>query len=193
MAFDPLKIFKDNKQEEAASAKEDQDKKAKTRTMPLRGPNGKFISKRALTTQKATAKEKRKKKVKFPSKKTQETSIVSFYGVDIRRVSQNKEWYFSTEDILSLAQPVKLGGKITKKDNYKKVFDEVTETISGVSFADAEGIIKIIRELNASFPGPLVRHLQSSLQTPSPADNLKPVKTKATKPAPPANPSDRVG
>ncbi len=196
MAFNPLKIFQDGEQKDASPApvKEHLVEELKPKAAPLRGPGGKFISKKASSSKTAPAKGKKKKKTtKKPSVETKEVATVSFYGIDIRRIYHDKKWYFSTDDIMLLAKPIILGGKITKKKNYKKVFDEIAETISGVSYADADGTVKLIQAMEATFPGPLVRHLHGSLQVSNPLEKIEPAETELKEPAAPSNPSDRVG
>jgi len=196
MAFNPLgKIFQDGKEKDisTASIKEHLAEKIKPATTPLRGPRGRFISKKASSPKVATDKERKKGKEEKPSVAQRDVSTVSFYGIDIRRIYHDKKWCFSTDDIILLAKPVTLGGKIKRKNNFKKVFDEVTTTLSGVSYADADGTVKLIQAMDATFPGPLSRCLHNSLQMPIQAEKTEPTETELKEPTAPSNPSDRVG
>ncbi len=195
MAFDRLKIFKDDNEKDTSttSIKEHLVDEIELKTTPPRGSNGRFISKKAFFSKADLDGKKKKGEGEKPSVVQKGVSTVSFYGIDIRRAYHDQKWYFSIDDIIHLAKPMTLGSKITKKNNYKKIFDEVTITLSEISYADADGIIKLIRELDAAFPGPLARHLHGSLQTPNPAEKTKSAETELKETAPPANPSDRVG
>lgn len=148
----------------------------------MRGPNGKFISK------KQKVKKTVKKKVKIH--KIAAPVIVTFFGREINKVYDGKKWYFTVDDILGLASPLSPDGRVRQKKTLKNVQKKVSKKINNVVYADADGCIKLLKEVEGVFPGPLVRWLAESSQLPYEA----PPKVKKAAPSgePPAsNPSDR--
>jgi hypothetical protein len=146
----------------------------------LRGPNGKFISKKA---KKAAKKKERASLVKVPLN-------VTFYGREIKKIYDGQNWYFCVNDIIALARPP-LGQEIIKrKKNFSQVQKRVAQTFSDIIYADAPGCLELIREVDAVFPGPLARWLRESSKMP-PEETPK-VEAKETVNGPVIdNPSDR--
>lgn len=138
----------------------------------VRGPHGRFVSK------------------KEPKK---EPIVVTFYGREIRKIYDGGKWYFAIEDTLACAAPNVSGGKITKKDSFKKLQKSLSKTINNTVYSDAEGCIKLIHEVEGIFPGPLPDWLRESSAIPfdpTPPAEIK--KTNSQKGILSSNPSDRI-
>lgn len=164
MAFDPFKKFRKNKPDEAVSplSEEHVAEELKKRPTPPRSSGGKFVS---------TKKPEKKPNVNAVKKSqtistTEEPIIVSFYGVDIRKIYKDNKWYFATQDILSLAKPASAGGEVIINPEYEKALKELSLNIKGVTYANAENSMKLVQKMEASFPGPLSRWLNELSQMP---------------------------
>lgn len=116
-----------------------QTKEPQVKRVILRGPQGKFVS-----------------------KKPKKPVVVTFYGREIRKIHDGGKWYFAIEDIMASAAPNVFGGKITKKSSFKKLQKSLSKTIDNIVYADAEGCIKLIHEVEGIFPGPLPDWLRES-------------------------------
>lgn len=166
----------------------------------LRGPNGKFISqkKRAVMEKKGGVKTRAKKGKevkKLAGKKTKTTKAkppvqATFFGKEITKIYDGKKWYFSVEDILALAGPSMPDKKVRKKKTFESVKKNVATTIKNVVCADADGCVKLIREIKGVFPGPLSRWLVESSILPYTSPPIPQDETTTT-PTPASNPSDR--
>lgn len=149
------------------------EKEPQIKRSPLRGPGGKFISK--------------KQKVRKP---IAAAITATFYGREIRKVYDGKKWYFAAEDILALANPLSGKEKVRRKKTFENVKKSVSKTINNTLYSDTDGCIKLIREVEGEFPGPLPDWLKESSAFPYEA----PPKVKEAAPSgetPTSNPSDR--
>ena len=113
---------------------------------------------------------KRGTRGRFVSKKNQEKILPSaestaliFYGKTVRKFVSAGKAYFAIEDILALAAPKDVSvDKISFTDNYDYVKQKVVKMINQIEVADADGILKLIREVVGIFPGPLERWLKET-------------------------------
>jgi hypothetical protein len=114
-----------------------------------RGIRGRFIS---------------KNKEAIPEKKSEEVPTVThtFYNIPIRKFLIGKTWHFSIDDILNIAAPCNPDEyAITFKKNYQNVKNLILVLVNEIEAANAEGILKLIKEVNGTFPGPLERWLKN--------------------------------
>lgn len=132
-----------------------------------RGAHGRFISKKT-TSEKSDNKcgEKNKLEEKVNKNITISSSIkgpfeVMFFGKSIRKFVDKDKWFFSIDDILSLNVNPDFNG-IKKKETYSDIEKQVARRIINIAVADKEGILKLIREVKGTFPGPLARWLEES-------------------------------
>lgn len=154
-----------------------------------RGPKGRFISK-AFNSSAVISKNKlkamKKVKIQIPAAPVS----VTFFGREIKKVYHEKKWYFAVEDVLALASPPSGKEKVRRKKTLNNVQKKITKKIDNVVYADADGCIKLIREVEGEFPGPLSRWLAESSQLPyEAAPKIK--KAAPTGETPTSNPSDR--
>lgn len=131
----------------------------------IRGAHGRFVSKKA-TSEKSNSKGQEKRKEKENKKTAASSSVkgpfeVMFFGKSIRKFVDKDKWFFSIDDILSLNVNPDFNG-IKKKETYNDIEKQVTRRIINITVADKEGILKLIREVKGTFPGPLARWLEES-------------------------------
>lgn len=112
----------------------------------IRGERGKFVSLKKLE-------EKKELPLTNPV-------IVTFFNQTIKKYFIGDKVYFSIDDILKTAVPLFGKEKIEYTEDYEKTRTIVAKKIGGVEVADADGILRLIREIVAVFPGPLARWLK---------------------------------
>ncbi len=117
---------------------------SKTAT-PQRDPHGRFLG--------------QKKKTKKTTVKPV-VSTVTFFGREIRIVDYHSR-YFVIDDVLALNESPE-PGKLLKKADFDKVKKEVESNINDLVCSDKEGVIKLIRQVKGTFPGPLTRWLEET-------------------------------
>jgi hypothetical protein len=159
-----------------------------------RDAGGKFVSKKKVEAEEKPQKTTKKKKT---SKTTKPLGpfIVPFGGKEIRRYYQNKKWYFSIEDLLSLGQldkPLKKLSQLKNDPEVSEVFKKNMVTISGVDCADGKGSEEILRVIIEKFklglPGSLLRWIEDISKLPF---NIIEPSTDQPVNVSPGNPSDR--
>jgi len=150
-------------------------KEPQVKKVIVRGSGGKFISKKPSDVKTVESKEKRKvvkmakpvkpaKKVLKP--KVSEVIIVDFYGKNVRKVYSVGKWYFAIDDIVAIATPFNPEKPLKFKKDFEKIISEVSKMFDEVVYSDDKGCLKIIRQIEGQFPGPITRWLTESAQLP---------------------------
>lgn len=89
-----------------------------------------------------------------------EVETVTFYSKPIRKYQIAGKTYFIVSDILALASPTDVSiDTIKYTDNFDEVKNKVIKITDQQEVADADGILKLIKEVVGVFPGPLARWL----------------------------------
>lgn len=111
-----------------------------------RGTKGRFVSK--------------KKTAELPPPTiSHETVTVTFYGSSISKYRVDTLWYFSIADVLAVGKtPINLE-KVQYSDQFEEVKKKNSIKVDNIEVADATGMMNIIKEVKAVFPGPLSRWL----------------------------------
>lgn len=112
----------------------------------IRGEKGRFVSLKKIEKQKELP-------LGAPTKAV-------FFTKEIRRYFIGDKVYFAIDDILTTASPLLGKEVIDYTKDYEKVRAMVAKKIGDVEVADAEGILRLIKEVVAIFPGPLSRWLK---------------------------------
>lgn len=157
-----IKLF--GKKEKEETQEEPQIKQA-----PLRGPDGKFISKGPKSTKRKRGLSKKAKKTidkKIQTATVKPAVTITFFGREIKKVYDGKDWYFAVNDIIALAGPPSGKEVVRKRKSFEKVQKKVGTKIEGIVYADADGCLSLIKEVNGVFPGPLARWLTESSKLP---------------------------
>lgn len=141
----------------------------------IRGEKGKFVSLKKIELEKS-----------LPNAQPIE---LTFFGKKVRKFYVGDWVFFAVDDIIATANPLPNKDQIEYAEDYEQIRTQITRKIGDVDVADAAGILKIIRQIQAVFPGPLARWLnENSTQPPPPT----PPKTEENKNSTsPINPSDR--
>ena len=111
-----------------------------------RGSRGKFISLKKLEAQK-----------ELPVAPAQK---VTFFGKEIRKYYIGDKVFFAVDDILATATPLTGKEMIEYTEDFEKIKELTTKKVGEVLVADADGILRLIKEVVAIFPGPLSRWLK---------------------------------
>jgi hypothetical protein len=153
-----------------------------SRPKPIRGPGGKFISKKSASPEKKESKPLEKPAVENKpknSKTTPETPILkssSFSGVPIRRFYSQGKWFFVIEDIIPLANVPEVkeylnlikSTNLELKENWENMTKKITYNINGqdefLECADYENILKLISAQDKPLPGPFSRWIRETSQ-----------------------------
>lgn len=91
-----------------------------------------------------------------------EVETVTFYSKPIRKYQIAGKTYFIVKDILTLASPTDISiDTIKYTDNFDEIKNKVIKIVDQQEVADAEGILKLIKEVVGIFPGPLARWLSN--------------------------------
>lgn len=112
----------------------------------IRGKGGKFISLKKLEQTK-----------ELPPTQPIKTT---FFAQEIRKYYVGDKVYFAIDDILKTATPFLGKDEINYTEDYEKIRALVSKKIGEVEVADADGILRLIKEVVAVFPGPLSRWLK---------------------------------
>ena len=149
---------------------------------PLRGPKGKFISRKTPTQVpgKKPSPKPKKKPDSTKSLKPQGPYKASFYAKTIRRFYCQKQCYFVIDDILSLASEFgshqefeNLKNKIDAENKLEKIIKQISyqenNQAKTLECATVEGVKQIIPMLHQTFPGPLSRWLREVAKQTSPS------------------------
>lgn len=114
--------------------------------MLIRGEKGKFVSLKKLI-----------KKKELPLI----TPIKAiFFAQEIRKYLIGDQVYFAIDDVLKTATPLLGKEEIEYTEEYEKVRTLITKKVGEVEVADADGILRLIKEVKGVFPGPLSRWLK---------------------------------
>lgn len=113
---------------------------------------------------KKTQKRKKTEPKKTKDNGAQEPITVTAYGKSVRKIYKDGKWYFAVEDIIAMATVPEPGKKIKYKDGFEGTKKKVTKNIGNVAYADSTGNIKLLREMEASFPGPIHSWLATSAE-----------------------------
>jgi len=155
----------------------------------LRGPGGKFISKKidleSISSEHTPTitypldKEKTTDEKETAIETNQiETGLLTatFYGNQIRKYYLDGDWYFAIEDILPLAQyddPLGALESFKKKEESKKTFDKVVKEIRDsdnvvecVNYGGFMELLPILRSEEHMFPGPFPSWLEDTSKFP---------------------------
>lgn len=139
----------------------------------VRGAHGRFVSKKELEKNHTSKKVEQKTVIKeeqAPSKSevkkngTEGPFEVMFYGKSIRKYNINGKWFYCLDDILALNINLTSSGKLIKKQDFDKTKKDNIKRVINIEVADKDGIVKIIRQVEGTFPGPLVRWLEETSQ-----------------------------
>jgi hypothetical protein len=172
---------------------------------PIRGPSGRFVSKKIKEEEiKPVVEEKVETpifdtKKETPSKKTVPTVptkakgpfMVPFGGSEVRRFYMGK-WYYSIDDLLSFGYadpPIKSVANLKLEEKMKDIMEDVVK-INEVDCSDANCSLAILKSVmvnyHATFPGSILRWIEdiSTLPFSEPSDPVEST-------APQGNPSDR--
>lgn len=114
----------------------------------IRGEKGKFVSLKKLEREKELP-------LTQPVKKT-------FFGKEIRIYYIGDQVYFSIDDILTTATPFLGKETIEYTEEYETIRQSIAKKIGGVEVADANSILRLIKEVQGEFPGPLSRWLKEN-------------------------------
>lgn len=114
----------------------------------IRGEKGKFVSLKKLEQEKELP-------LTQPVKKT-------FFGKEIRIYYLGDQVYFSIDDILSTATPFLGKETIEYTEEYETMRQSIVKKIGDVEVADADSILRLIKEVQGEFPGPLSRWLKEN-------------------------------
>jgi hypothetical protein len=143
-------IFKKKEQKENQQLSQNQPSKT---PYVVRDNKGRFIGK------------KKEEKLKKETKEEKPEIIsVTFYGKEVRKIYSNGKWYFNIEDIYNLSWQKSEKEPVTTSENYEKIKKEISQKFGEGDYATAEGIKKLVNEVNGIFPGPLTRWLDESSQ-----------------------------
>lgn len=151
------------------------------KSMPVRGPGGKFVSKKKPIEDKKKIKDTNKstenKKILVKDKeinenKTEGPFMAPFAGKEVRKFYFNKKWYFAVQDLIFLLAadpPFPPFEELKKKKEFKSIFEknliiikeaDLSEKVGPteeedmyikVSCADATGSIEILRGIIKSY------------------------------------------
>lgn len=161
-------------------------------TTVLRGPGGKFVSKKNLgeeTTENTKLKIKQfedrdEKPAKEQAAPLQEPILtahpVTFYGQSIRKWHVNNTWYFSLVDIITITKvidPLAYIQALEQNEKTKEIFthntlpitmthDEKKETHTCVTYENFIQLLPILRSDACVFPGPFPDWLQDIARLP---------------------------
>ena len=111
-----------------------------------RGSRGKFVSLKKLEEQK-----------ELPVTSAQK---VTFFGKEIRKYYIGDKVFFAVDDILATATPLTGKEMVEYTEDFEKIKELTTKKVGEVLVADADGILRLIKEIVATFPGPLSRWLK---------------------------------
>ena len=152
---------------------EEPQKEAQAKRPLLRGPNGKFISRKK--PQAAKPAKGGKKAADKKTAKVKPSMTVTFYGREINKVYDGKNWYFNVNDLVALAAPPPGKERVRKKTSFEKTLKTVSTIIEGIVYADADSCLRLIKEVEGNFPGPLARWLTETASLPyeEPAEERK--------------------
>lgn len=131
------------------------------KSAPLRGPGGKFVSKKVT--------EKTPPAVKKDAGVTQ---TVTFYGNAIRKWHVDDVWYFSLLDILTMAKvlnPLAYLSELKTNEKTKELISKNTKTIAAeacVSYPQFMQLLPILRSKDCVFPGPFPEWLADTALLP---------------------------
>ncbi len=179
MSFSKNNILGNNTSNQAVKTSE----KSALSQNSLRGPDGKFISKKSINNSVISEPKPTEIESVEPEKKidTDETPrkvlIATFYGIEIRKFYIRNSWYFSIEDILPLAQygdPHKSLEDLKNKEDSKKVLsqfikearDSAGNTVECVDFEGFMALLPFLRGEDHIFPGPFPDWLKETSQLP---------------------------
>jgi hypothetical protein len=148
--------------------------------LPVRGPGGKFVSKKKVETKPAVEKEVKETKIeeekqaepevetvtveeKETSKPEEKKSSkspkfkgpfpITFYGTEVRRFYEDNKWYYSIEDFLKLCSstpPLERYSELKESKKYSTLFKKYTVKIEEVACTDPEGANEILKALSFS-------------------------------------------
>jgi hypothetical protein len=111
-----------------------------------RGSRGKFVSLKKL-----------EEKKELPVTSAQK---VTFFGKEIRKYYIGDKVFFAVDDILATATPLTGKEMLEYTEDFEKIKELTTKKVGEVLVADADGILRLIKEVVAAFPGPLSRWLK---------------------------------
>lgn len=180
--FKPL----DNKTAEKPSEKKKESFAPKSMKKVMRGPDGKFMSKKKpakkeVQPEQAPAVIEPASKNKENKQVTPNYQISTFYSKNIRRIYKDNTWYFSLEDMLHVAavdDPESFLEKPKGKPSIKKAFDNAVirinlsdqngaKMVGCVTYEGFMALLPIIRESGHMFPGPFPDWLRDISELPS--------------------------
>lgn len=158
----------------------------KIKPIPKRGPGGKFVSsKKEVESKKidAAPNKKSNEKTQEPKKKSegnssQQPTTSTFYGKTVRRFYQEGNWYFSIDDVISLAAADSLNQKINLGDE-KKLAEGRKKITKEFSYSDNSGnhtietalapdLIELSPYVRGIYPGPFRRWITETSNFPPP-------------------------
>lgn len=132
----------------------------------LRGPGGKFISKKKVTTKKE-AKKDVEKEPEMDTNKIRGPFMAPFAGKEIRKFYTNKRWYFAIDDLIYLLSSdpsLKPIEELKVDPRFKDLFEKKIKVIEGIGCMSCKGasetLQSIVKAYNATFPGSLFRWLE---------------------------------
>ena len=111
-----------------------------------RGSRGKFVSLKKL-----------EEKKELPVTSAQK---VTFFGKEIIKYYIGDKVFFAVDDILATATPLTGKEMVEYTEDFEKIKELTTKKVGEVLVADADGILRLIKEVVAIFPGPLSRWLK---------------------------------
>jgi hypothetical protein len=186
MAFNPFKKFPKSDHDNTPDTTEKVSTGAtKTKSMPVRGPGGKFVS----------TKPKVKEEVKPEVVETKETTVtgpfpVTFNGHIVNRYYKDGVWYFSLDDIAHCSYINPDDPRIGNGDPKKlaEAIKKCETKIDGISVAEPREIAKFIPYFKGTMPGPIVDWLNINADAPVPQEEI--ISNLPQKPSAPMNPSE---
>lgn len=148
----------------------------------LRGPGGKFVSKKKPVLKieepalPPVPEVKPVTQAPPPVKNSNDVEVVSFYNQDIRKFYSGNKWYFAVEDMLPLtgmnASTTKdYLDKIKNSSEHKKVVAGIITVVDSIDCIDIDGLttlLPILRETKNIFPGPFPDWLKNISTFPHP-------------------------
>lgn len=114
----------------------------------IRGEKGKFVSLKKLEKEKELP-------LTHPVKKT-------FFGKEIRIYYVGDKVYFAIDDIIATATPFLSKETIEYTEEYETIRQSIAKKIGDIEVADANSILRLIKEVKGEFPGPLSRWLKEN-------------------------------
>lgn len=114
----------------------------------IRGKGGRFISLKKLEQTKELP-------LTQPIKTT-------FFAQEVKKYYVGDKVYFAIDDVLKTATPILGKDTIEYTEDYEQTRALVAKKIGNIEVADADGILSLIKEVVAVFPGPLSRWLKES-------------------------------